>query len=355
MQALAPITVSAVDFDVALVADGISAAWTPGYVRCANESPYALQCLLGADMHWLQPWSVDLWPVHSVTSMHVHPVALVSPVPTPPWSTLLVTVAQAWESIPGVYPAALDRQSANYVQPAPLRVLPTDSGIYTTAPNTTLTNVVYPLPAGATAVRYEINQLALNCTWSGNTIRGNVTGKQYNFGVANAGGTGGFDETWAIDPEDSTLLLSINTAGSANAVSYWFTAPAQFVAARLVGPGTAGFPIIVEAANTPASWQSFPFSKRIDVTANGTDTAIGISAAGKIVVLGPTSFFSSASNRLQLKDGSGGMIVAVLPWAAGAPPTIFPFNGRLLTVSNDLFFNLANGQEVELTVTYNLQ
>lgn len=113
MRPLAPIPVTSADFDVALIPDGIAAAITPAWVRAANESGFALQCALGADTHWLQPWSVDVWPVHAVTTMHVHPVPLVTPIPPSPWSTLLVTVAQPFERIPGTYPAGLDRQVQN--------------------------------------------------------------------------------------------------------------------------------------------------------------------------------------------------------------------------------------------------
>lgn len=107
MRALAPITVTGADLDVALVPDGISAAWTPGSVRVANQSRFALQCTLGADFHLLEPWTVDVWPVRSVTSMHVHPVKAEPLVPGVTSGTVWVTVAEAFESFPGTYPASV--------------------------------------------------------------------------------------------------------------------------------------------------------------------------------------------------------------------------------------------------------
>lgn len=149
MRALAPITVGTADFDVALVADGTQAAWTPGSIRAANESPVALQCILGADVHWLQPWSVDVWPVRAVTSMHVHPVPLVSPVPTPQWSTLLVTVAQPFEEFPGSYPATLDRQNSAFYNRQVL------GSVTATAGGTN--HQSFQLPAGTASIGYAID------------------------------------------------------------------------------------------------------------------------------------------------------------------------------------------------------
>ncbi|HKW93976.1 MAG TPA: hypothetical protein VJX92_18945 [Methylomirabilota bacterium] len=147
MQALAPIAVSAADFDVALVPDGIAAAISPGSVRSANESPFALQCSIGPDRHWLQPWSVDVWPVHGSTVMHVHPVALASPVNPAPFSNLLVTVAQPYETIPGTYPASLDRQSTPYGQQPVI-------GTITTVGNGDTVNNTFPVPTGTLGIQF---------------------------------------------------------------------------------------------------------------------------------------------------------------------------------------------------------
>lgn len=168
MRLLDPITITGADFDVALAPDS-RAARPPGWVRVANESQYALQLTgLGADAHWLQPWSTDVYAAWGATSMHVHPVQLVSPLPPAPFATLLVTLADEVETIPGVYPSTLDRQSASYGQQVRISLVSAASGSVVNGP-------VVGVPLGIQSIGFEVE----NGTPVNVFISGSPTGTSY--------------------------------------------------------------------------------------------------------------------------------------------------------------------------------
>lgn len=263
-----PIAYVTSPFDVDLLAAG-RLRRPPNEVLLLNEGPAALHVTLGGHTYPLAPWDRHIFPCNGGASLHVEPVLLTSPLPAAPSSSLLVAIAPQGSAFPGL-PTAASRQTSAYAALQALKVNSADSGIYTAQPNTVRSNVVYPFPTGTLSVRSEINQLNASAKWTGYTLVGNVTGKQYNVGTSNSSGVGGFDETFQIDPEDTSLLLSIDTTGSANPVSYWLTASAAatFSFVHLTGPGTAGQPIIVNN-QTAAPWQAASLFKYVERTSAG--------------------------------------------------------------------------------------
>lgn len=327
LEALNPITVAAADFDVQLVT---KAGIRPWKVKIANESPYAVRVELAGYIDWIGPWTADVVPTGGATVMHVHPIVLGAALPPTPQSVLLVTLAPQGEDFPGTYPVALVRQASTYQQIVPLVITPGDSGIYTIQPNTVLTNAVFPIPANVQSVRWSINQLGANTKWSGSKVVGNVTGAPYNFGQTNAGGAGGFDENFALFPEDTALLFSIDTTGSANPVEYWFTATMGMglVAARLTSTGTIdGLPVFVRNDSHPPPWQSanqLPLRQIINVAAGATGTVVPAPGAGLSIWLLSMMWYSTAAS------GAFGYIgdAALNPYAewAQVAGVLGPFN-----------------------------
>lgn len=304
MQPLAPIPVTSVDFDVALVPDGISAAVTPGWVRAANESNFALQCSLGADTHWLQPWSVDVWPVHAVTSMHVHPVALVTPLPVATWSTLLVTVAQPYETIPGTYPASLDRLSSVYSQRQAL--IDTsgfsslqNKGLYTISDLTDRT-FTFVIPPGTQSIRLDAFTGNVGAQWTNFHLTGDVSGKTYVSIDNQSFPASGFEQNSTFRPLACDTVLSLRLTLTA-AVAIVFVLSAALVTEDLIAElgGTVGVadnqPIVVRTSSSaaPAYWQSSPNVKLISAAPGaGLAVALGIGVAGKLIT--PHDFFLSS-------------------------------------------------------------
>lgn len=221
---------------------------------------------------------------------------------------------------------------------APLQILrqSTDTnplgGIYTVQPNTVLSNVVFPIPVGVQSVRYEINQVAVVATWVNNKIVGNVTGKQYNAVTNDSGIAGGADEVWELDPEDTSLLWSIDTTGSANPVKYWLTGHTgtNFVFTKIV-QNSDGNPVFVRNDNTPAKWQS-PQSKLVNSTATAPATYANILPA-----VGATKNLYLFWARFDLDAVSGGVFavsvdgltanVFVINDNAKGPYVLGPFSG----------------------------
>jgi hypothetical protein len=84
-----------------------------GGIRVANESSYALQVMCGALISWIDPWTVDVVKTEEViNSISISPTILLSPLPPNMPAKLLLTVADAAETIPGTYPASLPGQNA---------------------------------------------------------------------------------------------------------------------------------------------------------------------------------------------------------------------------------------------------
>lgn len=153
MLALAPVALTGSPQTVSLIGQAPQDRQTAP-IRLANESPYALQVTLGGDVHWLQPWTVDVFtPPQPVNSIGINPTILTSPLPPAPSSTLIVTLADLGETIPGSYPAPLMRQAAAYGQPQELLpVLAVAAGASTTE--------VYQLPAGTQSIAFVTVQSA---------------------------------------------------------------------------------------------------------------------------------------------------------------------------------------------------
>lgn len=309
MQALAPIAITGVDIDVPLVADGIQAAWTPGQIRCANETPYALQCILGADVHWLQPWSVDVWPVHGVTSMHVHPVSLVTPVPTPQWSTLLVTVAQAFEAFPGVYPAALDRQSAAFYNRQKLFPDGVATPVNPATPSFTVAAGVtapfrFTLPAGTVDVRILATAGGLLFGYS-LLVLGHQTVEQY-YGDPQAPGTPlavpvpTLPFTIPIERDwDSQLDFTV-VGDPAQATSYFLSA--------LFAPETPGQAGASQSVTmpTPQPWQAPTLSAPFSANFVAGVAQVEINAtAGSTVFVHSIFVVTNAATNVSVQDTTG--------------------------------------------------
>lgn len=326
MRPLAPITVTSADFDVFLVPDGIQAAITPGSVRCANESQFALLCSLGADTHWLDPWSIDVFPVHSTTLMHVHPVQLVTPQPASPWNTLLVTVAQPYETIPGVYPAPLSRQISSYEIPTPLIAAEHQDlqtgGFYSIAQVATLT-FTFTLPQGTQTVRFEAFTGNLGASWTNFQIKGNVSGKTYAFHSNLSFPASGFDinDTFRPLAVDTQLVFSLTTT---SATQWVFTLESATSVRDVVAElgGTIGIfqatPLIVSQSSSLIPGWVFPQSAAVSLGAalgaNGTATVVA-GVTGKIIYVHKWSIVASIAAFLNLEDGGGQRIAGCNPQA----------------------------------------
>jgi hypothetical protein len=84
----------------------------PLTIRIANESYFALQVRIAGDSHWLDPWTADVFvSPQPITSLQVNPSILLSPIPPNLSATVLLTLAERGEQIPGQYPATLPGQS----------------------------------------------------------------------------------------------------------------------------------------------------------------------------------------------------------------------------------------------------
>jgi hypothetical protein len=187
----------------------------PGQVKLANLSGWALQVRLGADVHWLPDWEVDVFPVPpSVSEMTVTPVVMISPGPS---STLLVSLASADERIPGVFPATLS------TPPIAQQVIDTAS-LASSGNQVTHNNV--PIPQGT------LTLLAVGVSTVGQTgdgivfMTGVTTGLEYE---PNASGTSTFGSVpvsgllyFKALPMDSAVNVTYRATGSLQ--NFWLLA-----------------------------------------------------------------------------------------------------------------------------------
>lgn len=280
MQALPAIALTGTDVDVALVPDGIAAAQPPGWVRVANESPYALQCALGADFHWLQPWTVDVWPVRGTTLMHVHPIQLTDPLPAAPSATVLVTVAQPYEVIPGTYPATLDRQAATF---SPQLVL----GTIQTPGDGAVHRKTFALPAGTLAVGFQVQFSGF-----GNPANISIQGTQTK--VRYLGDTGPIfappdDLQIAMLTEgDTSVDCAVTDSGAQSDLVFFLAWQQNPVVIPRRGPPGASSVIPVTFADpsiAPAPWQAGRLIAPLNLAVAAGATTVIIPASGATVYL----------------------------------------------------------------------
>jgi hypothetical protein len=294
MRAVPPISITGADFDVPVLGNGIEAAWQPSYVKCDNESPYVLNIAVGPVLHVLPPWTVDVYPVvMGASSLHVHPIALSTPLPPAPTSVLLVTIAGPAESFPGTYPAAMSRTSSIYQLPVSQDYIPADSTTHVKTET---------LPPGTLSVT------ALNTSGSGNVTAfkmvGNVTGYDY---ASATGGAGSFFQTnnveisYLISAYDTVLTITYASppgSGTPPNPGLYLTsltvpttvdiAPGQLVNATLVGSLGDN----VDTGNRASAWRgNSTFYNGLLVERWGTNpapweaagaTPVGISEYGNI-------------------------------------------------------------------------
>lgn len=332
MQPLAPIAVTGQDLDVPLIPDGIAAAITPGWLRAANESGYALQCSLGADSHWLQPWTVDLWPLHAVTSLHVHPVPLVNPLPPSTWSSLLLTVAAPYETIPGTYPASLDRHASSYYNRQNLAGSP-----FAVLANSSSAAIPFVLPAGTVAVRLNFSaDGGLNSIRAAVRVTSNSTGPDFIQFFGNTGGTAATVDTTqpttipiSTETGDTTVLVSVSNNSSFNIHVYVSAlAGVEAMGVRPVGP--------------PAAWQSAKGLNGLMISSPGLGvdfTLLAALAGGAYRLFDQVYDTNSASPvDLSLWDGpsANGINVARLRQRGTTTPMHWNGSGGLLGASDAL-------------------
>lgn len=294
MQPLAAITITGADFDIALVPDGIAAAIPPDRIKVANESPFALQLGLGGYIDWLPAWTVDVVPVRGVTSMHVHPVPLTSPMPAPPWSTLLVTTIAPYEAVAGTFPASLDRLSAAYSEQT--LVANVSAGA-----NATVTKPSLSVPAGTQSIGYLVRSDAGNDTPQLVTIQGTQSRNDYTTArpQSNIGGVNWYPFSTTDTSVDVTLHASvvnpssIDVLASPLALAVDITNPFGNLLDVLITDPSSNTPLGVDNSGTPqasllvsmvdanpAVWQSPALIARFASSVAAGGTGIVIAAAG---------------------------------------------------------------------------
>jgi hypothetical protein len=315
MRTLVPVTISSADLDVALVADGIAAAWSPGSVRVENRSRWKLQCSIGANLHSLSPWTADVWPVRSATTMHVHPVGADPMVPGQATGVLFVDVAEAFEIIPGTYPAALAVQPSAAEVPATLAQA---SGVSS-----------FPIPAGTVCVGWA----ATGGNNTGNptlSIIGAQSGEVYaqpSTAALLKGGIGIFPpgvlDIFEIDPVDTSLNVAWSPAAGMQLFMWTLSLPGHvFVSNR---PGQLVQTVIGNALPQQSLRFVGPFP-----TTQATATEVLAGVAGQIIWLFSLSLANdtvAAASSLHLvtaPHGSPGLgtIFGDVSTAVGAPAPI---------------------------------
>lgn len=195
-------------------------------MRFANESPYALQLQLGGDVHWIDPWTVDVFtPAQRVTSFLVTPSILTSPLPSVPSSVVLVTLAEGSETFAGSYPSSLLRQSAAYGQPQLIASL--------VSPGNNTGTITLPAGTQSLAIVTQIQ--------SGDTSFMSLTGASSGFVYySQALGSSAFEIIGVESAIDQQLTYQ---------VAHGTGAGAAFFITALTSPP----PSFIE--RTPASWQ----------------------------------------------------------------------------------------------------
>ena len=342
MLLLPAFSITGADFDVALVPDGTWAPAPPGQVKLQNESPFSLQVAIGPDVHWMSPWTADVFEVHGgSTAMHVHPVALSAPLPpVAPTNALLVTVAAPFEQIPGVYPAALARQASIANQAVLLGTL--SVGAAGGSASQTFT-----LPPGTQSVGYMLKNDG--ASYSTIQMTGNVSLVPYILV-----GSGIVRSSTELEVIDTAITCSATTAGASPAGTVFFFAYLYSTFMRVATVSGLPLPVIVtnsggtpvpQVATTSSTYRNAPGALNTDFT------IASVAATNTLFLFDFLVNTNAGANwEVQIWDGPSvnGLRIAVFlmifATAVGnSPPIEWNGSGRPLGKGNNLVGTLVGG------------
>lgn len=194
-------------------------------IKAGNESDTTLYWEWGDQSGYLYPSDVAVFrPTGRSSAQLTFTPVTVLPPNLAVTSNLLLEFAYDPDDFAGDWPRQLSRLSQKVANLVPLLFSPSDSQPYVYPPGTNIVNQVLQLQPGMQSVRagVDIQQGPPVVTYHVQLL-GNVTGKNYFAAVA-TGVIGTIDQTFALHPQDTQLLWSINTVGSANPVKVVFSA-----------------------------------------------------------------------------------------------------------------------------------
>ncbi len=196
-------------------------------IKAGNESDTTLYWEWGDQSGYLYPSDVAVFrpSPQAPTQLTFTPLTVLPP-NLAVTSNLLLEFAYAPDDFTGDWPRQLSRLSQKVANLVPLLFSPNDppNVPYSYAPGTNISNQILALQPGMQSVRAGVDV-------QGNppvvtyhvSLVGNNTGKVY-FAAAATGVIGSIDQTFGLHPQDTALLWSINTVGSANTVKVVFSA-----------------------------------------------------------------------------------------------------------------------------------